>query len=103
MCTSPMLRAGAPGPRLTTSRPPPPPPPPPENPPPPNPLEPEPAGVEAIVPPVATVNPSIDSAKSPREATPWGTYHAIAGVVVGSCASDANASAHFSVSPNTIA
>ena len=42
--------------------PPPPPPPPPENPPPENPLEPEPDGVEAIVPPVVTAKPSIESA-----------------------------------------
>jgi len=90
-----MLRAWRHDPPVHHEPPPPPPPPPPENPPPPNPLEPEPAGVEAIVPLVATVNPSIDSAKSPREAAPWGTYHAIAGVVVGSCASDANAAAHF--------
>ena len=42
--------------------PPPPPPPPPEEPPPENPLEPEPDGVEAIVPPVVTAKPSIESA-----------------------------------------
>ena len=40
--------------------PPPPPPPPPENPPPPNPLDPDPDGVDAIVPAAVVANPSIE-------------------------------------------
>ena len=60
----PMLRARCRRAGPLTTPPPPPPPPPPEKPPPEKPLDPEAAGVDAIVPPVVTANPSIACPKS---------------------------------------
>src|SRR4051794_3124321 len=54
--------------------PPPPPPPPPENPPPPKPLEPDPAGVEVIVPAVVTAKPSIECENAAAVNTPLPPY-----------------------------
>src|SRR6185437_11768086 len=49
------------------------------DPPPPNPLEPDPAGVDVIVPLVATVNPSIACANPSAENEPDETYHGTIG------------------------
>ena len=50
-----------------------------ENPPPEKPLEPEPLGVDAIVPPVVTENPSTECAKSAKTNGRLETYHDVSG------------------------
>src|SRR3954447_16882585 len=81
--------------------PPPPPPPPPPEKPPEKPLEPDVPGVDAMVPAVVVVNPSIDEVKAASVNRLGLTYQP---PVSGSCpSSPANARAHFSVAWNTIA
>src|SRR5438270_6362676 len=81
--------------------PPPPPPPPPPEKPPEKPLDPDAPGVEAIVPAVVVVNPSIDEAKRANVKGLGLTYHRL---VSGSWpSSPAKARAHFSVAWKTMA
>ena len=87
------------GPVTSPGPPPPPPPPPPENPPPLNPHDPDPDGVEAIVPPVVMANPSIDCPNSVNTNGRGETYQEVSGCTP----SASNARAHRSVHPNTTA
>src|SRR5689334_21601152 len=81
--------------------PPPPPPPPPENPPPPKPLDPDPDGVDAIVPADVVAKPSIEWLNAVNVNGWLLTYH---DDWSGSApSSPANAFAHCSVAPKTTA